>query len=269
MRLIVLAAGTGSRLAPLTDARPKCLVELAGRSLLDWQLASARAEGIEDITLVGGYRIEQLHGHGATVLENPDFATTNMVRTLFRARADFGEGFILSYGDIVYAPGVLRCILDSEASVGVVVDRAWRSYWEARFDDPLSDAESLTLDGNRHITGIGQPVSDLDEIEAQYIGLTVFRGAGVRALLDAYARAEADEARDVPPFGGSRNLDGLYMTDLIQGMIDLGVPVTAIPIEGGWVEIDSATDLALAERLTAEGRLGPPPSALATAGRSA
>ncbi len=253
--MIILAAGTGSRLAPLTDDRPKCLVELGGRPLLDWQLESARALGIDDVTVVGGYRAAQLRDCDVTLLENPDFATTNMVRSLFRARERFGAGFIVSYGDIVYTPAVLHRLLDSTAPIGIVVDRAWRGYWEARFEDPLSDAESLTIGPGGRIVNIGQPASNLDEIEAQYIGLSLFRDAGVDALCDAYARAEAAEAAGARPFGGTRALDGLYMTDLIQGMIDGGTPVTAVPIEGGWLEIDSMSDLALAGRLLAQGRL--------------
>ena len=59
------------------------------------------------------------------------------------------------------------------------------------------------------------------------------------------------------PFGAARSLQGLFMTDLLQGVIGLSHPVSAVPIDGGWVGIDSRGDLQLAERLIAEGRLGP------------
>ena len=143
MRMIILAAGQGSRLRPLTDDRPKCLVELAGKPLLQWQIETARAAGVTDITVIAGYRQEQLRHYGIAVLVNEDFETTNMVRTLFRARHLFGDGFIMSYGDIVYSPETLHALLRSEADISVIVDRQWRDYWAQRFDDPLSDAESL------------------------------------------------------------------------------------------------------------------------------
>jgi choline kinase len=260
MRMIVLAAGTGSRLAPLTDDRPKCLVGLAGRPLLEWTRKAAHACGIKDIVVIGGHRIDALRAQPVRVLENPDYARTNMVRTLFRAAELFGEGFVMSYGDIAYAPSVLKTLLDAPVETGVVVDRDWRSYWECRFDDPLSDAESLHIDAAGRLTSIGQRPKSIDEIEAQYIGLAIFRGAGVAALREAYRHAADEDAKGRPPFGGSRNLDRLYMTDLLQGMIDRGMPVSAVPVRGGWVEIDSRRDLDLAEKLVAEGRLGNSPA---------
>jgi choline kinase len=258
MRMIILAAGQGTRLAPLTVNRPKCLVELQGRPLLDWTLAAARTAGIHDVVVIGGHCIDRLRGYDVTLVENPEYATTNMVRTLFRAAELFGDGFVMSYGDIAYAPGVLDALLRSPDDTCVAVDRDWRGYWERRFDDPLSDAESLRIADGKRLVSIGQRPASLDEIEAQYIGLAAFRGEGVEALREAYRQAATDDAAGRPPFGGLRSLDRLYMTDLLQGMIDMGFPVAAVPIRGGWVEIDSRRDLDLAEELVAAGRLAKP-----------
>ena len=84
-----------------------------------------------------------------------------------------------------------------------------------------------------------------------------FRGQGVDALKESYAFAGDQEARGESPSHGVRPLAGLYMTDLLQGMIDLGHPLAAVPIDGGWVEVDSIRDLRVAEQLVAEGRLNP------------
>jgi choline kinase len=256
MRLIILAAGSGTRLGTLTASRPKCLVELGDRPMIDWQLVGARAAGIDRVVVIGGYEADQLQGRGDRLLRNPDYATTNMVETLFCAESEFGDGFVMAYGDIVYDPAVLRALLASGHDAGVVVDRQWRSYWEARFDDPLSDAESLRLAADGRIASIGQPERDIDRIEAQYIGLAVFRGAGLDGLRDAYGLARRQSGQGRHPFGGSRPLAGLYMTDLLQGMINEGVPVMPVPTDGGWLEIDTPRDLAVAERLLAAGRLG-------------
>lgn len=255
MRMIILAAGQGTRLRPLTDDRPKCMVELAGRPLLDWAMATARAAGIDDIVVIGGYRVDRLTDCGARVIANSDFATTNMVRTLFCAETLFGDGFVMSYGDIVYSPDILRRLLDAPAPIAVAVDRDWRRYWERRFDDPLADAETLRVDRGGHIADIGQKATDIEAIEAQYIGLVAFRGGGVEALTAAYRDAQDEERAGRKPFGGLRTLDGMYMTDLLQGLIRRGEQLTAVDIHGGWVEIDSRRDLDLAEELVAAGRL--------------
>lgn len=254
MRLIVLAAGQGTRLRPLTDDRPKCLVEVAGRSLLDWQLDAGRRVGISDAVVVGGYHIERLADRPVRLIANPEYASTNMVRTLFCARDLFGDSFVMSYGDIAYSSDILRAVVESKAPISVAVDRAWRPYWERRFDDPLSDAETLTLDGEGHITDIGQKPKRIEDIMAQYIGLVAFRGQGVRALLDAYAAAEDEGGDGSSVFGSKRSLDKLYMTDLLQGLIRRGEKLTAVKIDGGWVEVDSQRDLAVAEELIHAGR---------------
>jgi L-glutamine-phosphate cytidylyltransferase len=255
MRLIILAAGQGTRLRPLTDDRPKCLVELNGRPLLDWHIDAARAAGIDDVVVIGGYRADQLPRPGVRVLVNPEYETTNMVHTLFCGEGEFGDGFVLGYGDIAYSPAVMSALLAHRSSIGVVVDRDWRSYWSLRFDNPLADAESLRMEPDGRITSIGQREASIDDIAAQYIGLVAFRGAGVAALRAAWADAVRDDAEGRHPFGGPRPLRALYMTDLLQGLVDRGVRLDGVPIHGGWLEIDSRTDLAVGERLADQGRL--------------
>ncbi len=255
MRLIILAAGQGTRLRPLTDERPKCLVELGGRPLLEWQLAAAREAGITDITVIGGYRIDQLRKYNVQLIENPRFASTNMVRTLMCARDLFKDGFIMSYGDIVYSPSVLKRLLSDTHAIAVTVDRQWRSYWKRRLEDPLSDAETLKIRSDGNLGELGQKPQSYADIEAQYIGLVAFRPDGVRQLQQSFEQILSEDAAGKNPFGGKRSLDALYMTDLLQGMIDTGVNLHAMQIDGGWVEVDSVSDLGLAEQLLTEGRL--------------
>jgi choline kinase len=164
-----------------------------------------------------------------------------MVESLFRARAELDGGAVVAYGDIAYRADVLRALLAEDVPAAVVVDRAWRGYWALRFDDPLADAESLRIGPDGNLVSIGQRETDIDRIEAQYIGLMAFRGEGLAALDRAYA-AVRDER--------------MFMTDLLQAMVDAGDAVRAVAVDGGWVEIDSVDDLRLAERLVKEGRLG-------------
>jgi L-glutamine-phosphate cytidylyltransferase len=250
--MIILAAGQGTRLRPLTDDRPKCLVPLQGKPLLEWQIEAAHAEGIFDITVICGYRADQLKNYPVRLVPNPRFETTNMVRSLFCARDHFGQGLVMSYGDIVYSRAVLRRVLESNEAIGVTVDEAWRSYWEERSDDPLKDAETLRIRPDGSLADIGQKPRNMDEIQAQYIGLVAFRDGGVRAMTETYDTLEKDAAN---PFGGPRNLDQLYMTDLLQGLISEGRRLAAVPIRRGWVEIDNPRDLEVATRYAAAGGL--------------
>lgn len=244
MRMIILAAGQGTRLRPLTDHCPKCMVELAGKPLLDWQIETARSAGCDEVIVVGGYRAEQLKRSGVKLVVNELFESTNMVHSLFCAEEFFGDEFVISYGDIVYEQEVFEAVAQDDAPISIAVDTGWQAYWESRFDDPLADAESLQIGSDGQITSIGQMVTDISEIEGQYIGLMAFRAEGVRQLRDAYTSAEQSESN---PFGCPRPLAGLYMTDLLQGMVDRGDGLKPVSIDRGWYEIDSLSDLKVAE----------------------
>lgn len=234
----ILAAGRGSRLYPYTESSPKCLTELGGETLLDRQLATLRDGGVQDIVVVTGYLADMLERPDIVCVNNPLWAETNMVESLFCAEGAFTDDIIISYSDIVYEPRVLQALLDSDNDISVVVDRRWRALWERRFDDPLSDAETLRLDGRGDIIEIGQPPESFDQIEAQYIGLMRFRGAGVAALRDGYtSMAEADR-----PWKEKRPVEGAYMTDLLSELILLGHRVHSVPVDSGWLEVDTVHD---------------------------
>lgn len=248
---IILAAGSGSRLQPYTDDRPKSLVELAGKPLIEHQLAVLASRGITDVTIVVGYRKEMLAAYGSRTAENPAWATTNMVETLFYAADRIGPDTIIAYADIIYEGKVLDALLASNSPVSVIVDRGWRSYWEHRFADPLADAESLRLDGQGRIVEIGDKVADIEEIQAQYIGLMRYQGAGVDLLKDT--RAKLGVVRR--PWMDRRPLEKAYMTDLLMEMILLGHPPQAVPIDHGWLEIDTVSDYESAMAMVADGSI--------------
>jgi hypothetical protein len=110
---LILAAGRGARLRPHTDHRPKCLVELAGQSLLARQWQSLRAAGVNDIRVITGYRAADIEALGYPTVHNPSFATTNMVSTLFCAREHMKgtADLLIVYGDVVFEPRIVRALL--------------------------------------------------------------------------------------------------------------------------------------------------------------
>ena len=243
---IILAAGSGSRLLPYTADRPKCLVDLNGRPLIEWHLKVLHRLGISNIILVTGYRGEMLNDFGCRTITNPDWEHTNMVETLFCAESFFSEDMIVAYADIFYTADVLQTLLESTHDISVVVDTGWQSYWESRFECPLSDAESLRMNDTGRILEIGQDVTSTDEIEGQYIGLMRFCGNGVQKLKDAKHFLGTTKR----PWMDQRPVQKAYMTDLLTELIERNITLSAVPIDRNWVEIDSVHDYEIAQHIT-------------------
>lgn len=243
MKAIILAAGRGTRLRPLTNDRPKCMVEMLGKPLLQHQVEVLQAAGISDIHVVGGYLADRLDVPGIHLHLNPDFATTNMVRTLFHARdiLDGTEDVVIGYGDIVYRLEVLQSLLDCSGPLCLTADRAWHKYWGARMDDPLADAETFVMNAAGHVTELGNKPSSYDEVQAQYMGLYKIRADHVLAFTAAWDTLNG--AGDLT----ASALDNLYMTSFLQHLIDTGWPVQAVLVDNGWLEVDAPEDLELAD----------------------
>jgi len=253
LKALILAAGQGTRLRPLTDDRPKCMVELAGKPLLERQAATLRGAGISDITVVAGYRAEQIAATGLAVCVNRRFASTNMVSTLFCAESlmDEGEDLLIGYGDIVYESRVLSSLLSVDAPVTVAIDSQWRRYWELRLEDPLSDAETLKLGPEGRLLELGKKPQSYSDIEGQYLGLIKIRADHVGPLKAFYRAMDRTATYD------GKDFDNMYMTSFIQYQIDQGWDVRVAPTQNGWLEVDSVSDLELYHRMAAQGTLAP------------
>lgn len=256
MKVIILAAGQGTRLRPLTDDRPKCMVEIHGRAILRRQLDTMLACGIreEDVTIVAGYRSDVLErefsGTKITILVNEEFETTNMVCSLMCAKPvmEQADDVLVSYGDIVYDTNALRAILKETHGISVVVDDGWHAYWAKRCENPLDDAETLLFDAEDFLTEIGQKTTEIANIQSQYIGLMRFQKSGLREMLDLACEAKRRTMEGRPLWSTDRTYPKMYMTDLLQGLIEEGSRLKAVHINRGWYEIDNQEDLKLVEQ---------------------
>ena len=230
MKAIILAAGRGSRMFQLTQDRPKCLTQLAGKSLLQWQQEALKAAGIQKIVVVGGYKHEHLKGD-FQVLVNNRWTDTNMVRSLFEVSEILeSEDAIISYSDIVFSSNHAKKLMNNDAEIAISYDQLWLDLWSLRFIDPLSDAETFKAK-NGILVEIGTKTDILDSIQGQYMGLLKITPMGwkkIRSFLEALSDAE---------------IDRLDMTTMLSLLIKSNITVKAIAVNGRWCEVDTANDL--------------------------
>ena len=184
------------------------------------------------------------------IIINEDYETTNMVCSLMCARElmESQDDILISYGDIIYEETVLRSILRSEDSASVIVDDGWYAYWSERCENPLDDAETLMFDANDYLTEIGQKTTDISKVQSQYIGLMRFKSDGLISMLALASEAKKRSNQGIALWRTIRTYQKMYMTDLLQGLIDEGSKLKAIHIDRGWFEIDDCDDLKLVEQ---------------------
>tara|TARA_B110000093_G_C12958707_1_gene406100 strand:+ start:1136 stop:1879 length:744 start_codon:yes stop_codon:yes gene_type:complete len=239
MKTIILAAGQGTRLRPLTDTRPKCMVELLGKPLVKHQLDMLNSKGIYDIYVATGYlenKIDYPQIKGKYF--NPRYDKTNMVVSLFSALEVMeGDDLLITYGDIVYSDTVIEQVFNNDSEIGVVVDKDWRNYWEARMENPLDDAETLKVNVNGDIIELGKKAKSIDEIQGQFIGMIKVRKDFVHKFISFYQGLDKKGMYD------GNDFDNMYMTSFLQKITDELIPLKPIYINNGWMEIDEPSDL--------------------------
>ncbi len=234
MNTIILAAGKGDRLKPYTNNLPKCLVTLAEKSILEWQLDVISKSSMSKINIVVGYKREKIlklnDKRIKKIYVNKNFHETNMVKSLLEAKELFNNDLIVSYSDIIYSTEIFTKLINSKFKNAIIIDLDWLKLWSKRFKNPLSDAETLKYDTLFNLKEIGKKSNNLNQIMGQYIGLMKFD----RKALNLILKYDFDKKIN----------NQMYMTDLI-GLISKEIEIKVIPIKRGWVEIDTKRDLIL------------------------
>ena len=243
---IILAAGKGERLMPLTRNKPKCCIEFNNKSLLQYQVDTLKKENITKITIVAGYMFNEVSKYGLNTIINKDYETSNMVKSLFYDDLFFqnlDEDLIISYGDIIYEHKNLRNLIKSEPEISIMIDTNWLNLWNIRMENPLNDAESLIMDENNFITNIGMKAISYDQIQGQYTGLLKVKKNKIKQIYEYYKSIN------------DGSLDNIYMTEFIQLLINNGHKISASIVKGGWLEFDTINDLNIYEELLSYNKL--------------
>lgn len=239
MNIVILAAGTGSRLLHHTQNTPKALVKLAGIPLLDYQLSVFKQLGLSKINIVSGYLEQQFEPYSFRRFVNEDFQQSNMLYSLMKAKILFteGEDLIISYGDIIYEAHILSALIKQTGDIVVSADKNWQLLWDLRMEDPMQDAESFIYDDNNNILELGKPLTSAADAQAQYIGLIKISAKCLPKVVQAYDSL------------GLNNTKNMYLTDFIQHLIDIKMEVKASFHQRGWLEVDTVEDLSRYEAL--------------------
>jgi choline kinase len=232
---VVLAAGPGRRLHPLTAALPKTLLPLSpDRTILDLVLSNLRSVGVADVLVVAGFaanrlsdrigELERRHGLRLELVLNDRASDWNNAYSLWLAREAFSQGVLLVNGDTVHPVTVEEALLAARGpDVLLAVDR----------HKPVREEAMKIVAEDGSVRRISKEL-DAERAEGEYIGV---------ALIESSAAGPLAEALEVT----WRRDPSLYYEDGFQELVERGRHIAVVPIgDVEWVEVDDHADLARA-----------------------
>ena len=238
MKAIILSAGQGSRLGHLTDDRPKCLIDFSGRTLLDRQLDTLAANGVDEAVVVTGFHDELVNeaiarrtgGPKVRTIFNPFYKVADNTGSLFMAREELSGDCLVWNGDTLVSRALMAKVVGNDRpGICVTIDR------KDGYDE--DDMKVIAADDGR-LRAIGKRISE--GVNAESIGLLAFRSGGAEQFREAIEQA-------------MRTSEGttIWYLRVIHHLAQNG-DVWTLDIEGAeWGEVDFPPDVEAAQELTA------------------
>ena len=241
-RAVVLAASAGD-LGELTLDRPKCMIDIRGRSLLQRLVTTLAECGVRDVTVVRGYRKEAVATGGIKTVDNDRYAETGEAFSLARAGAMLDDELVVAYGDVLFRNYILDSLLSSRADMVLAVDASRREAARSRArtrdlvlaDRPFSG--NYLDDAPVHLTRLGHELGDAAP-SGEWMGLARFSAVGAGWLREEIAALEAEGAIE------TADLPHLFTRLATKH------PVRVEYFTGHWLDVDTLTDVADARNFT-------------------
>lgn len=233
MYTIILAAGRGARLGPLTSGMPKALVQVAGNPLIAHATRFARQAGTSRLVVVGGYHFDQLQrvmqqvDPDALLVENPDLHAGNLL-SLVRGHAELDAGgFLLMNTDHIYPQPVAHLVAATAA--------------EAREVTAFCDFDRTLGPDDMKVRLVARKVADMSKSlsawDAGYVGMTYVPSSARERYTDAIQRTRVDHG------------DNSSVEQVLVGLAQNKTPPEIADISGhGWFEVDEPHERERAER---------------------
>jgi len=241
-RGIVLAATRGSALGPLTEDKPKCMVEVQGQPLLRRLTRTLRQTGIRDVAVVRGYAKEAVDLPNLTYIDNDAYETTGEAASLAAAMDRLTGDTVIAYGDIMFRRYILDALLDVEGDIVLAVDSMWRERTD-RSERSGRDlvqcsrafSPSFIEDDPVLFESIVADVADADQNTGEWIGIARLTPRGSELV-----RAELESMR------ADGTLQSADLATLFARLAEGGNAPRVHYVAGHWLDVNDAFDLARA-----------------------
>ena len=240
MQAIILSAGQGTRLSPLTADIPKCALRLGDRAVIEWQIDALRENGVNDIVVVAGYKAEKVKKmldsrYGKKTIQvvfNPFFEVADNLASCWMVREKMAGDFLLLNGDTLFEPALAEKLLQAPAQP-VTLARDEKPHYD---DDDMK----LILEGDK-LLSIGKKLP-LEKVNGESIGMIRFLAEGAQLFRQTIECLMHDPA----------SLKRWYLSVIDEIAANTGA-VWTCSIQGlEWAEIDYPLDFKHAQAMVSK-----------------
>ena len=247
MKIIIIAAGSSTRLCKETTDIPKGLLKINDKSIIEIQLELFQKNQLSDITIITGPNRHKFELKNVDYIQDDEFQNHDVLGSLMAAKPIMNNEILISYSDIIFDKNVLQSMLDFKDDIGIAVDLTWEKNYANREQHPQSQADNVLINGDE-ILQIRKNISECEKKEkiGEFLGLMKLSKRGSKIFLDKYSELEMSHKGK---FHNAPSLEKAYLTDMLQELIDSGIRISPIYISGKWCEIDTPQDLTTAKKL--------------------
>ena len=238
-RVILLAASRGAELKELTEDRPKVLIEINGKPLIEQSIGTFYDHDIKDITIIRGYKKEAFKFPNIKYVDNDEYEATNELSSLFLARKEIIDNVIISYGDILYRKYILSRLLEEKGDITIVVDATINE----RDPNYVGD---FVICSRPHHKGFDEAPAELKAITLGKAGPKV-HGEWI-GLMKTTKRGSEVLCKTLEELSATKDFRELKLAHLMNRLIEKKIKINVLYIDGHWLDIDSYTDVSRGQK---------------------
>ena len=247
MKVIIIAAGSSTRLAKETSDIPKGLLKINDKSIIEIQLELFQKNQLSDITIITGPNKQKFELKNVNYIQDYKFQDHDVLGSLMAAKPIINNDILTSYSDIIFDEKILKSMIEFTGDIGLAVDLDWEKNYVNRDQHPKSEAENVLINGNE-ILEIRKNILECKKNEkiGECLGLMKLSRKGSKMFLDKYSELEVSHQGK---FHNAPSLEKALVSDMLQELIDSEINVEPIFVSGKWCEIDTPQDLEIARKL--------------------
>ena len=246
MKIIFIAAGSSTRIGTKTLNFPKGLIKINNNSIMGIQLDLFKNKKIDNIIIITGPNADKFNFKNVTYINDTNHKKHDVLGSLMVAKSHMNNEMITTYSDIIFDEKILNSIVEFKGDIGIAIELNWEKRYINRDQHPKSEADNVIIQ-NGEIVKIRKNISESkdDQIIGEFIGLMKLSKEGAKIFKNKYSELEKTH---IGKFHNAPSLERAYLTDMLQELINSGLKISPIIINGNWCEIDTPQDIEIAKK---------------------